>query len=99
MFWRVASGGVSSINTILERESFTLKDLLEEDDVVQASSYINSVLNMAGFALLPLRFAKVFKQCRLQVQAATSNYKPNFGCRKSRRPTRSCWTTCSRTAR
>ena len=37
MFWRVANfGNTSAVETILDRPKFTLEDLLEEEDLIQA---------------------------------------------------------------
>ncbi len=38
MFWRVASfNQASAVEAVLDRPDFTLEDLLEEDDLIQAS--------------------------------------------------------------
>ena len=37
MFWRVASfNQASAVEAVLDRPDFTLEDLLEEDDLIQA---------------------------------------------------------------
>lgn len=45
MFWRVASGSVSSsVEAILSGDNFTLEQLLAEDELVKVSAFRHSTL-------------------------------------------------------
>ncbi len=52
MFWRVANfGNTSAVEAILDRPKFTLEDLLEEEDLIQASPHIATPMRMLLRAL------------------------------------------------
>jgi hypothetical protein len=44
MFWRVTSLASSPVDAVLDREVFTLADVLDEDDVVQETRALNGRL-------------------------------------------------------
>ena len=44
MFWRVTSLASSPVDAVLDREAFTLADVLDEDDVVQETRALNGRL-------------------------------------------------------
>lgn len=52
MFWRVANfGNTSAVEAILDRPKFTLEDLLEEEDLIQARRNIPTPIRMVFRAL------------------------------------------------
>lgn len=44
MFWRLGYGHTSPVEQLLERDDFTLQQLLEEQDIIQECKQLNKKL-------------------------------------------------------